>query len=482
MKKRVGKRSFRTKNTTFVSFIHWANNFAMRKKIRYIILAVLWIGAGVWVASRWDAWFSIPDEPFYLPKAVPERLMLTFGDESERSRNISWRCDTVLKNSAVELSLGNQQVQRIQAEGEIFESRSGKAAYYVCRLRGLMPDTVYRYRVCTGGTYSEWHTFRTYELDRNHFSFLYVGDVQDTDGASVNALLRRGLQAHQTEFMVCSGDLTERPSDNHWEDAFRALDSIAQNIPIIASTGNHDFLKNIPRKLEKRFPLVFSYFLDSMVGINQVYSLRYGQAELFVLDSNREVNYLWEQRQWLVEKLQASDANWKILILHHPLHSIKGAAYNLIQQWMFDDLVREYGVDLVLQGHEHAYARMSSLDEAGQKVTPVYVVSHCSPKHYRIEFNDKFDRYGISSRYYQVVKIAADTLSMSVYELDSNDLYDSIKIIKSGIGERGLVVDEALEIPENMSFSPRPNKKKDREYEERILEYMKEHPEKEFKR
>ena len=101
---------------------------------------------------------------------------------------------------------------------------------------------------------------------------------------------------------------------------------------------------------------------------------------------------------------------------------------------------------------------------------------------YRIEFNDKFDRYGISSRYYQVVKIAADTLSMSVYELDSNDLYDSIKIIKSGIGERGLVVDEALEIPENMSFSPRPNKKKDREYEERILEYMKEHPEKEFKR
>jgi len=479
MKKRAYCTTFRTKKTTFASLV---KRSAMRKKIRYIIFAFLLVGLNVWVVNRWDAWFGIPDEPFYLPKFVPERLMLTFGNKTELSRNISWRCDTVLKKSFVELSLGNQQAQKIQAEGEIFESRSGKAAYYVCRLRELLPDTVYRYRVCTNDRYSDWHAFRTCGLNQDRFSFLYVGDVQETDGASVNVLLRRGLRGHDAKFMVCGGDLTERPSDDYWEESFCVLDSIAQNMPIVAATGNHDYLKNIPQKLEKRFPLVFSYFLDSMVGENHVYSLRHGNAELFVLDSNREINYLWEQRQWLIENLQASDAYWKILVLHHPLHSIKGKTNNLIQRLMFDDVIAQYGIDLVLQGHEHAYARMSSSDKTGQKVTPVYVVSHCSPKHYRIKFDEKFDRYGISSRYYQIVRIMADTLSMSAYELETNELYDSISIVKPDFEGKGMVLDFVSRIPENMFFSPRPGSKKDADYEKRILKYMKEHQEKNFRR
>jgi len=149
---------------------------------------------------------------------------------------------------------------------------------------------------------------------------------------------------------------------------------------------------------------------------------------------------------------------------------------------MFDDVIAQYGIDLVLQGHEHAYARMSSSDKTGQKVTPVYVVSHCSPKHYRIKFDEKFDRYGISSRYYQIVRIMADTLSMSAYELETNELYDSISIVKPDFEGKGMVLDFVSRIPENMFFSPRPGSKKDADYEKRILKYMKEHQEKNFRR
>ena len=297
-----------------------------------------------------------------------------------------------------------------------------------------------------------------------------------------NKLLSKEACTHSPEFLVCGGDLTERPADNYLDESFMTLDSMAQAMPILAATGNHDYLKSIPRKLEKRFSLTFSYFLDSMEGENHVYSLRYGNAELFVLDSNREINYLWEQRQWLVEKLQASSAYWKILVLHHPLHSVRGKTYSLIQRWMFDDVVKEYGVDVVLQGHEHAYARMSCRDENEQKVTPVYLISHCSSKHYRIRFDDEFDRYGISSRYYQIINVASDTLSIAAYDLNDDELYDSISIIKSDIDKRGMIIDHAFNIPENMTFSPRPGNKKDNDYEERILEYIKNHPEKEFKR
>lgn len=142
----------------------------------------------------------------------------------------------------------------------------------------------------------------------------------------------KALQAHpETEFLVCGGDLTERPIDAYWGETFRGLDSIAQCLPVLTVTGNHDYLKYPIRKLERRFSLIFSYYLDSMIGENQVYTLKYNDMQLFCLDSNREFFYLWTQRKWLKEQLEKSNARWKVVVLHHPLYSIKGKYNNLIQ-------------------------------------------------------------------------------------------------------------------------------------------------------
>ena len=276
----------------------------------------------------------------------------------------------------------------------------GKSVFYVARLRQLLPDTTYHYRVCTNGKYSDWYSFRTYPAHRNEFEFVYVGDVQDSINGKANELLKSAFHQHpNAEMLVCGGDLTERPSDNYWEETFRDLDSICQHVPLLVATGNHDYLKTVPMKLERRFSLTFSYFLDAMEGENQLYNLRYANAEFFLLDSNREPNFLWTQRSWLKKKLQESKAQWKIVILHHPLYSLKGGMNNLPQRLLFDGLIREYGVDLVLQAHEHEYARMTNkvdVDGASQMMTtPVYTVSHCSPKNYRISFPDEYDRFGL---------------------------------------------------------------------------------------
>ena len=47
----------------------------------------------------------------------------------------------------------------------------------------------------------------------------------------------------------------------------------------------------------------------------------------------------------------------------------KGKTNNLAVRWMFDGLFREYGVDLVLQGHEHNYARMTNKNDEGEMTT-----------------------------------------------------------------------------------------------------------------
>ena len=165
-----------------------------------------------------------------------------------------------------------------------------------------------------------------------------------------------------------------------------------------------------------------------------VYTVCDGPVQFFLLDTNREFFYLKTQRDWLEQELSASTARWKIVVLHHPLFSVRGKN-NLIQRWMFNDLIEEYGVDLVLQGHEHAYARMTRHTDDGQPVTPVYTVSHCSPKNYRIKPDDRFDIITNTSRYYQTVDISGDTLTMKAYDVSGHTLCDSLQIMKPTTGQ-----------------------------------------------
>ncbi len=449
------------------------------KNIKRLVALLVVVGTAVWVAGRWHVWFGNVPEEAVNPSSAPAHVLLTFGDQDEMSRNVSWQCDTTLHPSWLELVCDGDTTV-IEAQGEVFESRNGKAAYYVARLRQLKPDSRYRYRAVVGSslgvaeTSSPWYDFQTHAPGHDRFSFLFVGDVQDTIGGIANQLLLDAWSHHpEVEFLVCGGDLIERPANQYWAETFRTIDSIGQSIPILNVTGNHDYLKGIIQRLERRFPLVFSYFLDSKVGDNMVYTLNYGDAQLFVLDSNREFFYLWTQRQWLKEQLEQSKAKWKILVLHHPLYSIKGKN-NIVQRWMFDDLVREYGVNLVLQGHEHAYARMTSHYKNGAPGAPVYTVSHCSPKNYRIHFDEHFDKFGISSRHYQTVSIHGDTLEMAAYDANTQALYDSLMIIINPAKEYGWrpVIDLGKDIPENLEFTPDPANKKDRKFAERIKEYI----------
>ena len=189
--------------------------------------------------------------------------------------------------------------------------------------------------------------------------------------------------------------------------------------------------------------------------------------QFFVLDSNREFFYLFTQRAWLKQQLKASRAKWKIVVIHHPLYSIRGKNNNLIQRWMFDDLIREYGVDLVLQGHEHAYARMTAHDDKLIiPVTPVYTVSHLSPKNYRIEFDEQFDKFGSGSRYYQKIQADDQSLTLTAYDAVTHALYDSLVIT-----QRKKILDYGQQIPEVIEFSPEAGNKKDAKFAKRIEDY-----------
>ncbi len=402
------------------------------KKLKLGIGLVIVIVLGCWVASRWHTWFVEEDEEAYVVSSSPVHVLLTFGDAQPLSRNVSWQADSVLRPSWLELvCLADSDTIRVEAQGEVFRSRGGQAAYYVARLRDLQAGTRYAYRAVTGEKVSPWYQFYTQSDSADQVSFLYVGDVQDSIGGEANRFLREALSRHpESEFLVCGGDLSDGPRQSCWDEAFRDIDSVAQAMPLLVVAGNHDYRKGVIQWLERRFPLTFSYFLDAKIADNQVYTLNYGPVQFFLLDSNRELPYLLTQRDWLKAQLEQSRARWKIVVLHHPLFSIRSKSRNLIQRWVFNDLLETYDVDLVLQAHEHAYARMTA-HEGGQAVTPVYTVSHCSPKNYEIYENDRYDKSITSSRFYQTVRISGDTLTLTAYEVYHHSRCDSLQIIKN---------------------------------------------------
>lgn len=462
----------------------------MRKYIILIIVVAV-VAISVWVHSRWDVWFANPVEEPYVSSPYPYRIMLTPGDAAPTSRNISWQCDSVLRGSHVTCAdIITGDTTTIEAVGEVFVSPAGRSAYYVARLRGLTAGHEYCYQVASGDSVSAWYRFSVPE-DKEETSFLYFGDIQDTIGGVCQKAFRTAFNAHpERKMVVLGGDFANCPTHSSWGQAFHTVDSVSQSMTMMNVTGNHEYMKSLFAKLQRRFTLTFSYYLDSEIGHSegddvsgsQVFTTTLGNVQFFCLDANREYPYLLSQRSWLKEELEKSTATWKVVVMHHPIYSTRNEKNNAVQRFVFADMFDESDIDLVLQGHEHVYSR-NYTSEGDSLTSPLYTISHCSPKQYWIRFYDRFSKYGSGDYYYQKVSTKGDTLTMTTYRMHKNgseletSTYDSLQLVKRPSDDRlrhVAIHDFGSQFKEEVNAVAEPGIEK---FEKRIEEYKSLHPE-----
>ena len=119
---------------------------------------------------------------------------------------------------------------------------------------------------------------------------------------------------------------------------------LSEDVKFYASLGNHD-----DPDLEKNYK-------PYNMGGDRYYTFRKGPVQFFALDSN----YMDpKQLAWVEDKLKNSDAKWKICYFHHPLFTsakFHGPDVDLRNQLM--PLFTQYGVNVVMSGHEHVYERI----------------------------------------------------------------------------------------------------------------------------
>lgn len=147
------------------------------------------------------------------------------------------------------------------------------------------------------------------------------------------------------EFAIMLGDNLyefQGPGDyvTKFERPYSAL--LAGGVRFFAAIGNHD-----PANEEH-------YARFNMDG-RRYYTFRKGPVRFFALDSTALGP---GQLSWLDERLARSNADWKIVYLHHPLYtSGRYARTARLLRAALEPTFIEHRVDVVFSGHEHFYER-----------------------------------------------------------------------------------------------------------------------------
>ncbi len=377
----------------------------------------------------------------FFPDERPSRIILTFEDNPATSATVTWRTNSDVTEAKAEITTAdpspyfNDYETDVEAKSTLLRTRNGNVLYHKVQFTGLKPATQYLYRV-TGNDYrSEWFQFTTAHDNENPFRFIYLGDAQNKIFSHVSRVMRAAYaKAPDAAFVLHTGDLINHAdNDYEWEEWFRAGGFIHAQIPTITLAGNHEFNKNAlgQRSSFSKFWIPqFNYPDNHPIDTldNQTYYFDYQQIRFIVLNSN---HFIQEQTEWLDKALEESTKKWNILSFHHPVQNAVKGRQNQNVKKLWKPVIEKHDVDLILQGHDHSYAR-GYLDE--QKNGAVYVVSVAGEKMYDMDPQDWMTRKGENTQLLQIIDIDGETLTYHSYT-PSGDIYDSFVLEKKPDGK-----------------------------------------------
>jgi hypothetical protein len=381
----------------------------------------------------------------YPPSATPDRILLSWSGDPATTQSVTWRTDGTVQPAVAEIAPADatpnfpDRAERIAATSTELVNQNNVAVYHTAIFTGLQPNTLYAYRVGGGEHWSEWFHFRTAADKPAPFSFLYFGDAQN----DIKSLWSRCIrQAYSTlpdiDFLLHAGDLINAAnSDREWGEWFYAGGWIYGMKPNLATPGNHEYRRdqNQERYLSDYWRPIFALPENGPDGLEEtVYYVDYQGVRFISLNSQAMLNRadrLEAQRVWLEGVLQDNPQRWTIVTHHHPVYSTSMGRDNPTIRGVLQPLYEAYGVDLVLQGHDHSYGRGRNLQVGQTQLSegPVYVVSVSGPKMYPLNFEEWEERVASNTQLYQLIHVDGKRLRFEAYTT-TGQLYDAFELKK----------------------------------------------------
>jgi hypothetical protein len=218
---------------------------------------------------------------------------------------------------------------------------------------------------------SSWTAEKTFGTappsNTTNFTFCALGDSR----ANVTTIWKQvadQADKKKVALSVYNGDVTSSGnSASEYDTWFTSAEAYLANNVIYHALGNHDtpnaatFYQNI-------------FELPKANNTNLYYATKYGNAIFITLNSESPGDAA--QLSWLKTTLADADNDpaitWKVLSFHKPLFNIgdhAGEMNSYRSSWWkaFDD----YGVDLILTGHDHNYQRSKPINLKVSSSAPV---------------------------------------------------------------------------------------------------------------
>lgn len=406
---------------------------------------------------------SVVGHKLIFPSKTPDRIIANLTPDPAHSFAVNWRTDQQVERGVVQIALATDgpefllgEVRGIEAKTQLFENQNSneplvKAAYHSAVISSLQPRATYVYRVGNGSGddnfWSEWFQFTTAGTDMNKpFSFIYFGDAQNNVKSLWSRVIRSSYrQFPQVDFMLHAGDLiNDRDANLEWGEWFYAGSFIHATVPSMMTPGNHEYRDGELSSLWRpQFTLPENGPLDELK--ETCYTLDYQNMKLISIDAegfDESSEARKAQVKWLDSVLGANTKKWTAITMHYPIFSTAEGRDNKQLREALKPIIDKHKVDLVLQGHDHTYARgyvknegkgLTVVKEAGT----VYAVSVSGPKMYDSKDRDWMVRRGEFTQLFQIITVSNDTLKYGAYTPTGN-LYDAFDLIKKN-GKKRLI-------------------------------------------
>lgn len=400
------------------------------------------------------------------PSQEPDRVILNLTEDPQTSLAINWRTDTTVLSGFVEWAVATdgpefrEHPNKVQASMEYLSVKHGEeprvtANYFSARIKDLKPGEKYVYRVGSDVSWSEWYQVQMPGNDKK-ISFVYFGDAQNDIKSMWSRVIREAYKTiPQVDFMLHAGDLINRHDrDLEWGEWFYAGNFIHATVPSMMTPGNHEYGSGVV--LSPNWRKQFTLPSNGPSGLEETcYVINYPDLKVISLDAEQideSPMYLEKQRLWLDSVLTNDPRKWTAITFHYPVFSTKPNRDNENLRNHFKPIFDKHKVDIILQGHDHAYGRgMVTNVPTGKNVKEesgtVYVVSVSGPKMYDVS-NDKWmQRRARNTQLFQVISIEDNTLSYQAFTA-SGELYDAFDLLKSKKGNK--LVNRIPSSPENL--------------------------------
>jgi hypothetical protein len=343
------------------------------------------------------------------------------------------------------------KTESVPARTTLLKTDLSEAHHHSAELTNLTPGTKYLYRVGDGSRWSEWCPFQTAHDRLEPFTFLYFGDAQYQIRSHWSRVLREAYAtAPRARFMIHAGDLVNiGQRDAEWGEWFQAGSWLFRSVPVVPTAGNHEYIGGPDGRLTlpSAWQAQFALPVNGPTGLEaSVYYLDFQGVRIICLNSNEKHA---EQALWLERVLTENPRRWTIVTFHHPMFPIVPVRDKpeVRRHWL--PLFARFQVDLVLQGHEHAYGRSGLLGEADEPGGTVYVVSVSGPFLNRVTQPKWAQRWGQGQQLFQVVHIDGARLLFEAYTA-LGELYDRFELHKQAPGQPNLL----QESPELAKLEP----------------------------